>query len=100
MVGCIVVNLVFKCPVCNASAELIIDDDKVSKIEKYIKEHGKSLTYSTYCQDGHHIAVLVSIKKDNEVLKKYIQEKTFEIANSASTKNKKDKDSIDWIIRQ
>lgn len=75
MVGCIVVNLVFKCPVCNASAELIIDDDKVSKIEKYIKEHGKSLTYSTYCQDGHHIAVLVSIKKDNEVLKKYIQEK-------------------------
>jgi len=97
-VGYVMVSFVFKCPVCNASAELVIDDNEVSKIEKYIKEHGKSPTYSTHCQNGHHIAVLISIKKENGILKVYPRE-TFEIANSTSTKNKKDKDSINWIMR-
>ena len=92
------INFVFKCPVCSATVELSLKDDEVSKIKDYIKEHGKSPTYSTYCKNGHHIAVLVSVKEVNGVLKVYPRE-VFELTDDNSTKNKKNKDSIDWIIK-
>ena len=96
------VSLMFKCPVCSATAKLEINERDIPKIEKYIKEHGKSPTYATYCENGHHIAVLVSIKKEGSSTRVYPRE-VFEIANNTTEKSNKDKDkdkdSIDWIIR-
>ena len=92
------VSLIFKCPVCSATAKLEISEKDIPEIAKYIKEHGKSPTYATYCKNGHHIAVLVSIKKEGDSIQVYPRE-IFEIASNTAKTNNKDKNSIDWILR-
>ena len=88
----------FKCPVCKTIVELSIDSEEIQQIEEYIQKHGKSPTYGAQCKNGHALAALVSVKRENDENKVYLRD-VYPLQMNQSTETGGKTDSMDWVLK-